>query len=59
MPNNIEDDLKGPHRQFWRENLFFQYDNNNYVELLSDPITIKSLPGGTKVLWYLIVPVVK
>ena len=36
-----------------------QYDKNQNVSLLSAPIPIKSLPGGTKVLHLLIAPGIK
>ena len=49
-PKNIGDALGGPQRRFWKEALFVQYDKNKNVSLLLDPIPIKSLPGGTKVL---------
>ena len=58
-PNNIGEDLGGPQRQFWKEALFVQYDKNKNVSLLSDPIPIKSLPEGTKVLRSLIAPSIK
>ena len=38
---------------------FFQCDKNKNVSLLSDPITIKSLPEGTKVLSSLVAPIIK
>ena len=38
---------------------FFEYDKNKNVSFLSDPIPIKSLPGGTKVLRSLIAPIIK
>ena len=43
----------------WKENLFVQYDKNKHVSLISDPIPIKSLPEGTKVLHSLIAPIIK
>ena len=58
-PNNICDDLGGSQRKFWKEALFFQYDKNKNVSLLSAPIPIKSLPIGTKVLRSLIAPSIK
>ena len=58
-PNNIGDTLGGPQRQFWKEALFVQYEKNKNVSLLSDPIPIKSLPEGTKVLSSLIAPSIK
>ena len=47
-PKNIGDALGGPQRQFWKETLFVQYEKNKNVSLLSDPISIKSLPEGKK-----------
>ena len=58
-PNNIGDNLSGPQRQFCKEAIFFQYDKNKNVSLLSAPIPIKSLPEGTKVLRSLIAPSIK
>ena len=56
---NIGDALGGPQRQFWKEVLFFQYDKNKNVSLLSTTIPIKSLFEGTKVLRSLIAPSIK
>ena len=53
-PKNICVSLKGLQRQFWIEALFVQYDKNKNVILLLAPITIKSLPEGTKFLFSLI-----
>ena len=32
-PNNIGKGLKGPQRKFWKEYLFFQYENNKIVSI--------------------------
>ena len=53
-PNNIGEGLSGPQRKLWKEALFFQYDKNRKFSLLSDPISIKSIPEGKKVLRSLI-----
>ena len=53
-PKNIGEGLKGPQRKFYKEALFVKYDKNKNVSLISDPIPIKSLPEGTKVLHSLI-----
>ena len=45
-PKNIGEGLKGPQRQLWEEALFVKYDKNKNVNLLSDPIPIKSVPEG-------------
>ena len=58
-PNNIGEYLKGPQRQLWNEALFVQYNKNQNVGLLLDPIPIKSIPEGTKVLCFLIAPSIK
>ena len=58
-PNNIGDALGVPQRQFCREAVFFQYDKNKNVNLLSAPISIKFLPEGTKVLRSLIATIIK
>ena len=58
-PKNIGDALGGPQRQFWKESLFVQYDENKNVSLLSDPTPIKSLHEGTKVLCSLVAPSIK
>ena len=46
-------------RQFWKEALFFQYDKNKNVSLLSAPNPKKSLTEGTKVLRSLVSPSMK
>ena len=43
-PNNVDEALKGPQRQFWKEYLFVQFNKNKNVNLLLDPIPIKYLP---------------
>ena len=58
-PNNIGEGLSGPQRQLFKEALFVQYDKNKNVGLLSDPIPIKSLHEGTKVLCSLVAPSIK
>ena len=58
-PNNIVEGLKVPQRQLWKEYLFVQYENNNNVSLLSDPIPIKSLPEGGEFLCSLIAAIIK
>ena len=58
-PKNIGEDLSVPQRQFWKEALFVKYDKNTNVNLLSDPIPIKSLPEGKKVLRSIIATIVK
>ena len=45
-PNNIDEYLKFPQRQFCKEVLFVQYNKNKNVSLLSDPTPIKSLSDG-------------
>ena len=45
--------------KLWKEALFVQYYKNKNVSLLSDPIPIKPLPEGTKVLCSLISPSIK
>ena len=47
-PKNISDALGSSQRKFWKEALFFQYDKNKNVSLLSAPIPIKFLPEETK-----------
>ena len=39
-PNNIGEVLKVTQRQFWKEALFVQYDNNKNVSLILAPIPI-------------------
>ena len=56
IPNNIGEALGGPQRQFWKEAIFVQYDNNKNISLFSAPIPIKFLPEGKKVLRSLIAP---
>ena len=56
---NTSEDLGGPQRQFWKEDLLVQYDNNKNVILLSDTIPIKSLSEGGKLLRSLIDPIIK
>ena len=58
-PKKIGETLKGPQRQFWKEYLFVQYENNKKFSLHLAPIPIKYLPDGTKVLGSLIVPSIK
>ena len=58
-PKNIGEDLGGPQRQLWKEDLFFQYNKNKNVSLLSAPIPIKFITEGTKVLRSLISPSIK
>ena len=58
-PKNIGDALGGPQRQFWKEGIFVKYDKNKNVSLLSDPVPIKYLPEGKKVLCSLIAPSIK
>ena len=58
-PRNIGDYLGGPQRQFWKEDLFVQYDKKKNLSLLSAPTPIKPLPEGTKVLRSLIAPSIK
>ena len=58
-PKNIGEGLKGPQRKFWKESLFVKYDKNKNISLLSDPIPIKYLPEGTKVLCSIIDPSIK
>ena len=58
-PKNIGEGLKGIKRQLWKETLFFQYDKNNNVSLLSDPTPIKSLPEGKQFLLSLIDTIIK
>ena len=55
-PKNIGEDLKGPQRKFWKEDLFVQYHKNQNSSLILDPISIKSLPEVTKVLRSIIYP---
>ena len=55
-PKNIGECLSGPQRQFQKEALFVQYEKNKNVSILSDPIPIKYLPEGEKVLRSLIAP---
>ena len=57
--NNSGDALGGPLRQLWKETPFVQYDKNKNFSLLSDPIPIKSLPKGKKLLRSLISPSIK
>ena len=45
-PKNVGGGLSGFQRKLWKEALFVQYNKNKNVILLSDPITIKSLPEG-------------
>ena len=47
---NIGKSLKGHQRQWQKESLFVQYDNNENVNIILAPIPTKSLPNGTKVL---------
>ena len=49
-PNNIDEALKGHQRQIWKESLLVKYDNSKRFNLLSDIVTIKYVPDGTKVL---------
>ena len=53
-PNNIGEALKVIQRKFCKEALCVQHDKNKHFNLLLDPIPIKYLPGGTKVLRFLI-----
>ena len=53
-PKNIGEALGGSQRQFWIEVLFFKYDKNKNVSLLSAPTPIKYLPEGSKFLRSLI-----
>ena len=50
-PKYIGEDLKGPQRKFWKEDLFLQYEKSKNAILLLSPIPIKFLPDWTKVLW--------
>ena len=59
IPKKIGESLKGPQNQFWREDLFIQYYRNNNDNLLSDPILVKYLPGGTKVICSLVASGIK
>ena len=58
-PKNIDEYLKVPWRKLQKEALFVNYDKNKNVSLISDPITIISLPEGKKVLRSLIAPSIK
>ena len=58
-PNNIGDALGVPHRKLWKEAIFFQYDKNKNVSLVSAPIPIKPLPEGKIVPRSLIAPSIK
>ena len=58
-PKNIGETLGGHQRKLWKEALFYQYDKNKNVILISSPIPIKSLPEGTKVLCSIIAPSTK
>ena len=53
-PNNIGGGLKVPQRKLWKEVLFVHYNKNKNPSLISDPIPIKSIPEGTKLLSSLI-----
>ena len=55
-PNNIGEGLKGPQRQFWKEDLFVQYDKNRNDSLISALTPIKFLPDVTKLIHSLISP---
>ena len=57
--NNIGEALGGPQRKLFKESLFVQYENNINVSLISDPISIKSLPEGKIFLRLLIYPSIK
>ena len=43
-PKNIIEDIEVTYRQFWKEDLFLQYEKNKNFSLLSSPIPTKSLP---------------
>ena len=58
-PNSICGALKFLKSQFWKEDLFVQYDKNKNVSLLSVPIPIKSIPDGEKILRSLTSPSIK
>ena len=58
-PNNIGEGLKCPQIQFYKEALFVQYNNNENISLISDPIPIKYLSEGTKILRSIIAPIIK
>ena len=58
-PKNICEALKGPQRQFLKEALFVQYDNNKNEIILSTPTSIKYIPEGTKILRSLIATSIK
>ena len=58
-PKNIGETLKDPQRQFCKEYLFVRYDKNKNVILLLNPIIIKYLTEGTKVLRSLIATIIK
>ena len=51
--------LKGPQIKFCKEALFVKYYKNQNVRLLQDPIPIKYLPYGKKVLRSFIAPSIK
>ena len=53
-PNNIGEALKGLQHQSCTELVLLSYDKNQNVNLILDPIIIKSLPYVKKVLRYLI-----
>ena len=57
-PKNIDECLKGPQRQHWKEDLFVQYGRNKNFSLILAPIPIKSLPEGRKVLHSLICTII-
>ena len=58
-PKNIGDALGGPQRQFCKEALFVQYDNNKNVSLFSAPIPMQSVYEETKEVRSLTAPSIK
>ena len=59
IPKNIDEGLKFPQRQFWKEALFVQYDKNKHVSLILDPTPIKSIPEEKEILCSLIGPIIR
>ena len=58
-PKKIGEGLSVPHKQFWKEDLFVQYNKNRNFSLISAPISIKPPPEGTRVLRSLIATNIK
>ena len=58
-PNNIGEGFKGPQRQFLKESLFVQYDQNKNFNLILAPIPIKYLPEGKTFIHLIIAPIIK